>query len=49
MIQQAECDGATSYTVSVPKDTSIKYAKVFLWSDYDVLKPENVAEIVMMN
>ncbi len=48
-LEQIECDGDTSYTASVPKDTNIKYAKIFVWSDYDALKPMSYVETVNVN
>ena len=46
---QIECDGDTSYSVSVKKNTNIKYAKVFLWSNNSSLKPLGVAELIEIN
>lgn len=34
-----ECDGDTSYTASVPIDKNIDYAKIFVWSNLNGLKP----------
>jgi len=44
-----ECDGSAFYTASVPKNTKIKYAKVFVWSDNEALEPLCIAEKVSVN
>ena len=45
-LKQVECDGDTSYTGSVPIDTNIDYAKIFVWSGLSSLKPLAGVEIV---
>ena len=46
ILRQIECDGDTSYTGSVPIDTNIDYAKIFVWSSLDSLKSLAGVEIV---
>ncbi|MBR5151993.1 MAG: InlB B-repeat-containing protein [Clostridia bacterium] len=44
--KQIECDGDTSYVDSVPLDTNIDYAKIFVWSSVNSLKPLAGVEVV---
>ena len=41
-----DCDGYSSYILTIPSLTESKKAKVFVWNSLDKLMPLGVAEIV---
>ena len=45
-VARVACDGDTFYTASVPLNTDISYAKIFVWQDLVSLKPIAGGEMV---
>lgn len=48
-LKRIECDGDTSYNTSVPIDPNISYAKIFVWSSINNLKPIAGFEKIIIN